>query len=69
MIRYIRFSTFAACLSFLLLASTNLVSAQPGNPSSDPDNPTPITGIEILLGAGAFIGAKKLLNRNKKQDI
>jgi hypothetical protein len=47
------------------LAVSNAV-AQPSNPSSDPDT-VPLTGIEILLGAGALLGAKKLLRRNKEE--
>ena len=33
----------------------------------DPPPPVPLTGIEILIGAGALIGARKLARaRNKK---
>lgn len=39
----------------------------PGLPPCDPGDPVPITGIEILLGAGALLGAKKLRQRISKQ--
>jgi hypothetical protein len=41
------------------------VYAQPGDPSGDPD--VPITGIEILLSAGALFGIKKLLGKSKNK--
>ncbi|MCB0490479.1 MAG: hypothetical protein KDC99_18525 [Cyclobacteriaceae bacterium] len=41
--------------------------AQPNNPSGDPDNPVPITGIEWLIGAGAILGARRLMNRKKER--
>jgi hypothetical protein len=37
--------------------------AQPGPP---PDPDVPITGIEILLAIGGFLGIKKLLGKDKK---
>jgi hypothetical protein len=45
-----------------------MVNAQPnppGDPNTDPD--VPITGIELLIGAGALLGVKRALkNRNTK---
>lgn len=46
---------------------------QPGDPGYpneccppiDPGAPVPITGIEILIGAGALLGAKKILGNRK----
>ncbi|HPM32692.1 MAG TPA: hypothetical protein PLJ60_20330 [Chryseolinea sp.] len=52
-------------LCAFLLATQFVVLAQPTNPSAPPD--VPITGIEILIGAGALIGARKIARlRNKK---
>jgi hypothetical protein len=48
--------------SFVLIA--NMLMAQAGNPPPDP-GPVPITGIEILLGAGALFGAKRLYDNKK----
>jgi hypothetical protein len=57
-----------ASFIFLLLISGYMVNAQPGppgDPNADPD--VPITGIEILIGAGALLGVKRALrNRNSK---
>ena len=54
----------------LLLIFFNLVSlvllAQPGDPGG---NPTPITGIEILVGGGIILGIKKIITgfKSKKE--
>jgi hypothetical protein len=50
---------------FLLLSGYGS-SAQPGDPGGDPD--VPISGIEILIGAGALLGVKRAIShsRNKK---
>lgn len=58
---------------FLILAFSLLsyipVMAQPcgtpGLPPCDPGDPVPITGIELLIGAGALLGAKKLQQRKR----
>ena len=47
-----------------LLSLTFPVYAQPGDPGGDPD--VPIGGIELLIAAGALFGAKKWLDRSKK---
>lgn len=55
---------FRAIIVVVLLSLTFSGSAQPpGNPGGDPD--VPITGIEILLSAGAILGTKKLLGKSK----
>ncbi len=48
----------------LFIGTCQAVFAQPG----DPDEPVPITGIEILLGIGGALGAKRIIDsrRNKK---
>jgi hypothetical protein len=38
----------------------------PGTPI--PANPVPITGIEILLGAGALLGARRFMAGRKKKE-
>ena len=53
-------------LSFLLCVSACVLYAQPGDPGGDPD--VPITGIEILIGAGGALGLKKLLGKRKNQS-
>lgn len=40
--------------------------AQPGDPGGDPD--VPISGIEVLIGAGALLGAKKIYTRRKSSQ-
>jgi hypothetical protein len=53
-------------ITFILII-VDYTSAQPGDPGGDPDA-VPITGIELLIGAGAAFGARKLFvtrNRNK----
>jgi hypothetical protein len=54
-------------LSFLMCVSACVLYAQqppPGDPGPDPDG-VPITGIEILIGAGGALGLKKLMNKRK----
>jgi len=52
-------------LGIVLLFSCIIVNAQPGPP---PTNPVPITGIEILVGAGALLGAKRMVANRKKNN-
>jgi hypothetical protein len=55
-----------ASFILLLLISGFITIAQPVDPNADPD--VPITGIEILLGAGALLGIKRAItNRRNKQ--
>lgn len=51
-------------LSFLVCVVALAAQAQPGDPGGDPD--VPITGIEILIGAGGALGIKKMLKKRKK---
>jgi hypothetical protein len=53
-----------AVLLFGLLTTSSALFAQPGDPGGG-GNPTPISGIEILIGGGAVIGLRKYLQRNK----
>jgi hypothetical protein len=53
-------------LSFLMCVSACVLYAQP-DPGGNPDD-VPITGIEILIGAGGALGLKKLLGKRKNQS-
>lgn len=51
-------------LFLLFFLASSMVYSQPprdtpGNPGGDPDEEVPISGIGILLAAGAAFGAKK----------
>lgn len=56
---------FIATLIFVLISS--FVWAQPGDPPPDPGEPVPITGIEILIGAGAALGLRKFYQKKKSE--
>lgn len=53
----------------MILIIPFLVFGQPtgGGPPS-PMQPVPITGIEILVGAGALLGAKRMLANRKSNS-
>ena len=57
----------------LLLIFFNLISllllAQPGDPGGG-GNPTPITGIEFLVGGGIILGIRKLISgiKSRKEE-
>lgn len=51
-------------LLILVLCLPLFVLAQPGDPGGDPD--VPITGIEILLAMGGFLGLRKFMNSKKE---
>jgi hypothetical protein len=54
-------------LFFILLAGASTVVAQPGDPGGgDPD--VPLTGIEFLVGAGAFLGIRKVIGKIYKRQ-
>lgn len=50
----------------ILIFSTTIAYTQPGDPGGDPD--VPITGIEILIGAGGALGVKKILDKKKRKS-
>jgi len=50
-----------------LFFNMSFLQAQPGDPGGG-GNPTPISGIEILLVGGAALGVKRLYSKNKKRD-
>lgn len=55
-------------MTFIVVASALAVNAQPGSNPNGGRAPgvTPISGIEILIGLGGLLGAKKLFNSRKK---
>ncbi len=53
-------------LLFAFVILTPVIAfAQPANPSAPPD--VPITGIELLIGAGALMGARKIAQLRSKK--
>ncbi len=42
------------------------VYAQPGDPSSDPD--VPITGIELLIALGGFLGLRRFMSSKQRRS-
>ncbi len=61
MMRYICTLPLIVFFSLVVLS----LKAQPGEPPPDIGAPVPITGIEILIGAGALLGAKKMMAHRK----
>ncbi len=55
-------SIFSAVLCLLVIA----VYAQPGDPNSDPD--VPITGIEILIALGGFLGLRRFIQSKQRRS-
>lgn len=63
-------------LGVLILSSSYLVAQPDGDPicygpdgttviPCSPGAPVPITGIEVLIGAGALLGAKRMMANRK----
>lgn len=46
----------------LILLANDLMAQPPGDPGGG-GNPTPISGIEFLLGGGALLGVRQLISR------
>ncbi len=57
---------FLVALIITIACFFNEAKAQPGDPGGDPD--VPITGIEILIGAGGALGLKKAWDNRKKKN-
>jgi len=53
-------------LLLILFFSTINLWAQPGDPGGG-GNPTPITGIEILLGVGGLLGMRHLYSKRRSK--
>lgn len=53
-------------VTFCLIIPWFSLLAQPGDPGGDPD--VPITGIEILIGAGALLGVKRAIGHKKNKS-
>jgi hypothetical protein len=62
----LKMKLFLLCM-FVFLAHVIVFAQPPQDPSGDPD--VPITGIEILIGAGALIGARKLSSLRGKRKL
>jgi hypothetical protein len=61
-------STLAFIIAFFSLLP--IVMAQPpGDPGGGSDPDVPITGIEVLLGVGGVLGARKLMKRKKSRKV
>ena len=58
---------FAFCASCCFLIPF-VTFSQPGGDPGGGGNPTPITGIELLLIAGGAFGIKKLINNRKNKS-
>jgi hypothetical protein len=52
-------------LIMLVILAPVMARSQPGNPP-DPDDVVPISGIELLIGAGALLGGKRLYDVKRK---
>ena len=57
----------AARILGLFMFCSTLVAAQPGNPGGG-GPPVPISGIEILIGAGGLYGVRKLMKKKNQSD-
>ncbi len=58
---------FLVALVITTICFFKVADAQPGDPGGDPDQ-VPITGIEILIGAGGALGLKKAWENRKKKN-
>lgn len=56
----------SATLILFLFFALPVVTAQPPPPPGS-NNPAPLGFVELLLGAGAAYGAKKVYDKKKKQ--
>ncbi len=56
-------------LLIALLFFCSPLLAQPGDPGDGGDPDVPISGIEVLIGAGALLGAKKMYAKRKASQL
>jgi len=71
LLRFLRFSILLFVFLVIGLASyaqtpPSIGPNAPPDPVQDPDT-VPITGIEILIGAGALMGARRLRQQHKSK--
>jgi hypothetical protein len=52
-------------LSTIFCMVVFVATAQPGDPSNDPD--VPITGIEILIALGGVLGIRKFISSKQRR--
>lgn len=62
---FMSLARFIFTLSLLLVIGV-ISYAQPGDPGGDPD--VPISGIELLIGAGGLYGVRKLMKKRNPSD-
>jgi len=56
-------------ITLALFFTCFVLNAQPPNPGGPPPpNPVPLGGLEILIGAGALLGARKIMQHRKKEQ-
>jgi len=58
-----KIARYSFALAFLLLSMCAL--GQPGDPGGGGNPTVPISGIEFLIGGGAILGLRRLLQSNK----
>lgn len=58
-----RFARLVPFIVLVVLLVPALGLAQPGDPGGDPD--VPLSGIEFLIGGGAILGLRRLLQIHK----
>ncbi len=61
----LKLKLFILCAVVFLMQGIAFSQPPPADPQTDPD--VPITGIELLIGAGAIIGARKLARLRKRK--
>jgi hypothetical protein len=59
--------TLIICASLIVILVLPL-AAQPGDPGGGGDPDVPITGIEILIALGGFLGVRKFIGSKKKNN-
>ncbi len=52
----------------LLISVGQYAQGQPIPPGPPPANPVPISGVELLIGAGIMLGIRKMVVNKKQTD-
>jgi hypothetical protein len=54
--------------SLFIVLAVCLATAQPGGgPPPDPGQPVPLSGVEVLVGAGLLYGIKNMVAKRKRE--